>query len=84
MSDYKKHYLSDKIDKRCPLNHGACDEFCAWFDHEHQDCRMIGGFWKVREGINEMTDMLIDIEKSIDFQTDMIREAKNVKRAFKF
>ena len=75
---YQKHYLSDKIaNKLCPLHNGrTCDSYCAWFDHEHQDCRMIGGFWKVREGLTDVTDLLTDIR-------DCMR-GKNDKRAFKF
>ena len=39
---YQKHYLSEKgYETRCPLEHGACDSYCAWFDHEEQDCRKI-------------------------------------------
>ena len=68
---YQKHYLADeKGSKFCPLNEGNCDSYCAWFDHKHQDCRMIGGFWKVREGLNELIDI--------------IKEDKNARREFKF
>ena len=39
---YQKHYLADeKNSKSCPLNAGNCDSYCAWFDHEEQDCRKI-------------------------------------------
>ena len=58
---YKKHYLSnDGNNKHCPINERTCDSWCAWFDHENQDCRMIGGFWKVREGINEVVEEIRD------------------------
>ena len=74
---YQKHYLSDeKSSKFCPLNAGSCDSYCAWFDHEDQDCRMIGGFWKVRESITDVTDLLTDIR-------DCMR-GKDAKREFKF
>ena len=44
MSKYQKHYLSEgDFDMSCPLNHGRCDSYCAWFDHEDQDCRMVLG-----------------------------------------
>ena len=67
---YQKHYLSDeKSNKLCPLSGGdsdvQCDSWCAWFDHEHQDCRMIGGFWKIREGLTEINDNLTAIWKVI-------------------
>ena len=57
---YKTHYLSEKNDKMmCPLNREySCNSRCAWFDHVEEDCRMIGGFWKVRE-------ILLDIKASI-------------------
>ena len=60
---YKNHYLSEKNDKMmCPLNREySCNSRCAWFDHEHQDCRVIGGFWKVREGLNEVVETLYEI-----------------------
>ena len=60
MSKYQQHYLSDKhSNKLCPLQTIIqCDSHCAWFDHEEQDCRMIGGFWKVREGLNDIIDEL--------------------------
>ena len=44
---YQKHYLSEegKFNKLCPLSGGdhdiQCDSFCAWFDHEAQDCRLM-------------------------------------------
>ena len=41
---YQKHYLSDdKSNKLCPLSRleHSCDSYCAWFDHEEQDCRKI-------------------------------------------
>ena len=59
----QKHYLNEKnFEKQCPLQNGnRCDSYCAWFDHEEQDCRMIGGFWKVREGLTDVTDLLTDI-----------------------
>jgi len=60
-------------DQECPLNRNyICNERCKWYDFEHNDCRMIGGFWKIREGINEVTDMLIDIEKTIDRGLDAL------------
>ena len=63
----QEHYLSEKNDKvYCPLNRTYyCYSGCAWFDHKHQDCRMIGGFWKVREGLNEVVDQLKDISDVI-------------------
>ena len=77
---YQKHYLSeDGNNKICPVQSGyvkPCNNSCAWFDHEHQDCRMIGGFWKVREGFTDVTDLLTDIR-------DCMR-GKDAKRAFKF
>ena len=43
---YQKHYLSDdKSPKYCPMSQNEqtiqCDSFCAWFDHEAQDCRLM-------------------------------------------
>ena len=40
---YQKHYLSDKNNnKMCPMQRNyQCDSYCAWFDHEAQDCRLI-------------------------------------------
>ena len=41
---YQKHYLSDdSSNKLCPLQQGViqCDSYCAWFDHEEQDCRKL-------------------------------------------
>ena len=80
MSKYQKHYLSDggNNNKLCPLQQIVvqCDSHCAWFDHEYQDCRMIGGFWKVREGLTDVTDLLTDIR-------DCMR-GKDGKREFKF
>ena len=51
----KQHYLSDKnVHIWCPLDRNyMCNNTCAWFDNEEQDCRMIGGFWKVIEAIRE-------------------------------
>ena len=42
---YQKHYLSDdSSNKLCPLQIGnQCDSWCAWFDHEDLDCRMVLG-----------------------------------------
>ena len=63
MSKYQKHYLSDEKgnSKYCPLQVSmVCNSYCAWFDHVHCDCRMIGGFWKVREGINEVVEAIRD------------------------
>ena len=66
---YQKHYLSDDSgnNKMCPLQPGLgqCDSYCAWFDHENQDCRMIGGFWKVREGLAEVSDHLKQLDLNI-------------------
>ena len=59
---YNEHHLSEHHDKIiCPLNRNyTCTGRCAWFDHVHEDCRMIGGFWRVREGLNEIIDLLGD------------------------
>ena len=55
---YQEHYLATKTTKKfCPLKDGGiCDSYCAWFDHEEQDCRMIGGFWKIVEAIRDGYD----------------------------
>ena len=60
---YIKHHLGEV---NCPLNRAyRCSNKCAWFDNEDEDCRMIGGFWKVREGLNEVTNGLRSINKNI-------------------
>ena len=76
---YQKHYLSDKISNRmCPIQRDyQCDSFCAWFDHEHQDCRLLGMMWKIRDDLHDITD-------AIDGISNVIREGKNAKREFKF
>ena len=78
MSKYQKHYLSDdKHNKLCPLQQESiqCDSYCAWFDHVHYDCRMIGGFWKVREGLTDITELLTDLREML---------INDEKRKFKF
>ena len=64
---FEQHYLSTKnYPKSCPLNRDyACDGLCAWFDHEYQDCRRIGGFMKVREGLTEIDERLFQISEEI-------------------
>ena len=60
---YQKHYLSDKKSpKYCPLQTGViqCDSFCAWFDHENQDCRQIGMIWKIREDLQDISKNIYD------------------------
>ena len=56
-----RHYLSKENDQvRCPLNRdSACNNTCAWFDNEEQDCRMIGGFWKIREELVDLKEAII-------------------------
>ena len=66
---YQKHYLSDEgNNKYCPLQGDRviqCDSYCAWFDHEEQDCRMIGGFWKVREQLTELKEQTTKLEDDV-------------------
>ena len=61
---YQKHYLSDdKSPKYCPLQGDRviqCDSFCAWFDHENQDCRQLGMMWKIREDLQEINKTLFE------------------------
>ena len=51
---YQNHYLSESGNyKSCPLQKDRnCDSYCAWFDHEHQDCRQLGMMWKIVEALN--------------------------------
>ena len=58
---YQKHYLNEKgFEKRCPFNNGGCDSYCAWFDHEHQDCRQLGMIWKIREDLQDISKNILD------------------------
>ena len=54
-----------------------CDSSCAWFDHENQDCRLLGMMWKIRDDLHDITDEL----EGINFN---LREGKDDKREFKF
>ena len=76
---YQKHYLSDgKNLKFCPLQHGIdCNSYCAWFDHENQDCRLLGMMWKIRDDLHDIADEI----KGVNFN---LREVKDDKREFKF
>ena len=71
---YQKHYLSEegKFNKLCPLSGGdhdiQCDSFCAWFDHEDQDCRKILA----------LEDIVHELRKEKEVKT------QHVKRTFKF
>ena len=57
---WKEHHLSKEHDKiSCPLNRKyICNGHCAWFDHEHQDCRQLGGHWLIVESLIEIRDVL--------------------------
>ena len=68
---YQKHYLSDKdFEKRCPLNKfSACDSYCAWFDHEDQDCKLIGS--------------LLDIKYELRYLNEKKKGDRDGKREFK-
>ena len=59
---YQKHYLSDeKSPIYCPLSRGIrCDSFCAWFDHEHHDCRQLGMICKIREDLQSISKNIFD------------------------
>ena len=59
---FKNHYLSEKNDKMmCPLNREySCNSRCAWFDHEHQDCRQLGMMWKIREDLQDISKNIFD------------------------
>lgn len=48
---YKRHYLSEKGSlKYCPLQHGIdCNSYCAWFDHEEQECKIFTILWGIRQ-----------------------------------
>lgn len=50
-----EHYLSEKNNKvYCPLDRAYyCHNGCAWFDHEHQDCKHLGMMWKIVETIRD-------------------------------
>ena len=75
---YQKHYLSeDGNNKHCPINERTCDSWCAWFDHEHQDCRQLGMMWKIREDLQE-------INRTISEGFEYIGDEKIGKREFKF
>ena len=78
MKSYQEHYLSEEHDKKtCPFNRSyLCNGHCAWFDHEEQDCRMIGGFWKITTSINNFADI-------IEYYKEKL-EDKNDKREFKY
>ena len=55
---YQKHYLSDKrSDKFCPLSDNSCNSNCAWFDHEEQDCRMIGSLLNIKYELMDLSDI---------------------------
>ena len=55
-SKQQRHWLGNKY---CPLKSSVlCSGQCAWFDHEEEDCRLIGGFWKIREELREMREVL--------------------------
>ena len=56
---YQKHYLGEK---NCPLQQKTiqCDSYCAWFDHEHQDCRQLGMIWKIREDLQDISKNIFD------------------------
>ena len=77
---YQKHYLSDdKNWKVCPINtkFSKCDSYCAWFDHENQDCRQLGMMWKIKEDLQE-------INRTIFEGFEYIGGKKIDKREFKF
>ena len=59
---YQEHYLSEKLHvKMCPLQARIkCDSYCAWFDHEHQDCRQLGMMWKIREDLQDISKEIYD------------------------
>ena len=71
---YKKHYLSEegKFNKQCPLQSGICqcDSYCAWFDHEWEDCKLIGS--------------LIDIKYELRFLNEDKKGVRTERRTFKF
>lgn len=64
---YQKHYLSGKgnDNKLCPLKQGViqCDSYCAWFDHEEQDCRKILALQNI---VHEMRKNALKEEFEID------------------
>ena len=70
---YQKHYLSDdKSPKYCPLQGDRviqCDSFCAWFDHENLDCKLIGS--------------LLDIKYELRYLNEKKKGDRDGKREFK-
>ena len=67
----QKHYLSEKnFEKQCPLQNGnRCDSYCAWFDHENLDCKLIGS--------------LLDIKYELRYLNEKKKGDRDGKREFK-
>ena len=58
---YQKHYLSeDGNNKHCPINERPCDSWCAWFDHEEQDCKLIGGLLDIKYELKDISKNIFD------------------------
>ena len=67
---YQKHYLAEKGNpKMCPISSTSCDSTCAWFDHEDQDCKLIGS--------------LLDIKYELRYLNEKKKGDKDGKREFK-
>ena len=51
----QRHWLGYKI---CAFKSVACTGICAWFDHEEEDCKLLGGFWKIKQELTDIKDAI--------------------------
>ena len=63
---YQKHYLGEK---NCPLQQKTiqCDSYCAWFDHEEQDCRKLITQSEIKYQLIRIGDLLEHDKREFKF-----------------
>ena len=73
-SIYRTHYLKDKYcynDQTIP-----CSNYCAWFDEEEKDCRMLTGMFTLHMDLTDIGDYIEYLGESLDEFRRELRKRK--------